>query len=60
MINFIPAKWKGGTANEQNFVLDIRYAEKGDVKIICEAGTDGLAKLLCALLNKNDDQREGR
>ncbi len=57
MINFVLSKWRGGTPDERYFVLDIRYADRGDVKMVCEAATDGLARLLCALLNKNEDER---
>ena len=58
MINFIQSKWRGGTADERHYVLDIRHADRGDVKMVCEAATDGLARLLCALLNKNEDGRQ--
>jgi hypothetical protein len=56
VINFVPAKWRGGTPGETHFVLDIRRAP--DVKIVCEAATEGLAKLLCILLNKNEDRQD--
>jgi len=58
MINFIVSKWRGGKPDERYFILDIRQVERGDVKMVCEAATEGLSRLLCALLNKNEDQKE--
>ena len=57
MTNFVLSKWKGGTPNEQYFILDIRQAERGHVKMIAETATEGLGRLLCALLDKNEDKQ---
>ncbi len=56
MINFTVSKWRGGTPEERYYVVDIRRAP--EMKMVCEAATEGLAKLLCALLNKNEDHKE--
>ena len=52
MTNFVIATWKGGQIGARHYVLDIRLAP--DCKIVCEAATEGLAKMIVLVLNKND------
>ncbi len=54
MINFCHATWKGGTPEARHYVIDIRRAEL-NLKIVAEVPTEGIARLLCALLNKNEN-----
>ena len=56
MTNYILSFWRKNTGYQRVYVLDIRDAP--DVKIICEPATEGLGRMLCVLLNRNEREKD--